>query len=42
MPAAEAALMRWNPQLSLGAIRALREQRPGWPVVSAQVQQVAA
>jgi hypothetical protein len=42
MPAAEAALMRWNPQLSLGAIRALREQLPGWPLVPAPVMRVAA
>ncbi|MDR3389897.1 MAG: hypothetical protein P4L92_22905 [Rudaea sp.] len=40
--AAEAALMRWNPSMTLAAIQALRDARPGWPVVSAPAQQVAA
>ncbi len=31
--AAEAALMRWYPATSLGAIRAMREELPGWPLV---------
>lgn len=38
--AAEAALMRWYPSKTLGAIRDLRGALPGWPVVNAK--QVAA
>lgn len=39
MTAAEAALMRWYPDATLGSIRALCDELPGWPIVSANEPQ---
>lgn len=40
MSASEAALMRWYPNATLGSIRALRVEIPGWPVVPAAVYEL--